>query len=709
MVIQSEASHPESSTFGAKTEYAAASNQYPGRSKAVNAATLAIYADAINHSSNNDLDILTTIRFWNPPHVDQTWTILLYFTLTMERLPEEVILHILSYLDFTDNVSMHAVSHRYLTLSRDDALWKIECFDRSQAESLRRRQQLRNAQDSRLAELRNAVSALPGADLTAWDVSQLRGSAQPRASSDPNSEAKTLRQRAQANWEPAYPGEQLDYYEEFIHRHAPVQLDYLPSPKAPGLDKEAQTTATGVGLLDAGYGSHHVIAPLDDGSICVWDTSGRTTKTYGGGGKLVGQSRRGLLSGQTSEATSESHTIMTETGAVECVAIDSHAHKGYFAVQSLLHEVDLNTLRLTTTKQYPWPITALSEAKDDTPVTVGTNLTIHLHDPRDSAFAASTTQSGNQGELIGGSLYSHATLAQPGPLSILHQGQTVADDSSIWVSGRFTSLLNYDRRFFPRLRGTVFSGARVASLTSLPYSFIPQNLDLVRNPNTSISALLEARSQPGHTIMAAAEYKGKGSLELYGLPSLQEYKNRQTASASKLLSVAPHGGKIVFSDGDGNLKWVERDGYSFVRTFNINDPPPRAEQDASSYGIWSSTASEMPGQGDIVQKMIPTNPTASSTASDDDRLDVNTSNLLLWTGDGYLGLLGFGNSGPLSNAGGEEEESWHDAVESQAQNAEQRAKEDAERQYGMAMRRALERNADEVRFVRGLGMGFMRS
>lgn len=623
----------------------------------------------------------------------------------MDRLPEEVILHILSYLGFPDIVAVQSVSRRYLDLARDDALWKIECFDRSQAEALRRRQQLRNAQDARMAELRNAVSALPGADLTAWEVSQLRGSSQPRAASDPAAEARIQRQRALANWEPGYPNERLDYYEEFVHRHAPTRMDYLPLPKAPGLDKEAQTTATGVGLLNSTDGSQRVVAPLDDGSICIWDITRRGTKMAGGGGGLIAQSRRGLLSGQPPDGTSESHTIMTETGAVECVAIDSHAQKGYFAVQSLLHEVDLNTLQIESSKQYPWPITALSEAKDKTPVTVGTNLTVHLHDPRDSAFAAASSASNDEGELIGGSVYSHATLAQPGPLSILHHDPSGTDDSSIWVSGRFTSLLNYDRRFFPRLRGTIFSGARIASLASLPYPLIPQSLDLVRNPQASLSALADARTTPGTTMLAAAEYKGKGSLELYGLPSQHRYQNRQTASASKLLSVAPHGGRIVFSDGDGNLKWVERDGYSFVRTFNINSPPPRAaHEDASAGGIWSSSAAEMPGQGDIVQKILPV---GSASANGDatagaGRSDVLTANLLLWTGDGYLGVLGFGHRGPLA------EEAGLDAVESPAPSAEARAREDAERQYGMAMRRALERNADEVRFVRGLGMGYMR-
>ncbi|KAK4542756.1 hypothetical protein LTR36_006132 [Oleoguttula mirabilis] len=619
----------------------------------------------------------------------------------MDRLPDEVILDILSYLGVRDIVRFQSLSSRYLTLARDNTLWKLECFNHSRAEALRRRQQLLNVQDSRLAELRNAVTALPGADLTAWDVAQLRGSIQPRASRDPESQARTQRSRALANWEPAYPSEKLDYYEEYIHQHAPIQVGWLDLPKAQTLNKEELREATGVGTLTDRDGGHvtHVVAPLDDGSICIWDLSPRSTTQAGGRGQIVAQSHSGLLTGQTAETTADSHILMTETGAVECVSVDSTSSKGYFAVQNRLHEVDLNTLQVTSSKQYPFPITALSEAKAQTPVTVGTNWTIHLHDPRDSALSA--TDGTTKGELIGGSVYSHATLAQPGPLSILHDSGLGADDSSIWVAGRFTSMLNYDRRFFPRLRGTIHSGARIASLSSLPFPLAPQYLDLVRHPEAAASALLEARSRPGTTILAAAEYKGKGSLELHGLPRVQPYQNRQTASASKLLSVAPHGGRVVFSDGDGNLKWVERDGFSHVRTFNINDASVSGQQDASPYGIWSSTASEMPGQGDIVQKIIPTHPVSTSSMGSSQslgRADIHQSNLLLWTGDGRLGILGFGHSNPLG------EDDPADAVDVQARSAEQSAKEDAERQYGMAMRRALERSADEVRFVKGLGM-----
>ncbi|KAH9838848.1 Ubiquitination Target receptor [Teratosphaeria destructans] len=472
----------------------------------------------------------------------------------MDRLPEEVVLQILTFLDILDLVRLQAVSSRYLALARDDNLWKHECFNHSRVAAVRRRQQLLSAQPSALADLRNAVSALPGRDLTACDVSQLRGSHQPRATTNPAAEERVQRARAMANWEPGYAHEQLDYYQEFIRRHAPIKIGWLDLPNHQARDKEAMREATGLGTLRSCHTNEvsNLVAPLDDGSICIWSANTQSALSRAGRGRLLAQSRPGLLSGRSPEATAESHTIMTETGAVECVSIDSSADKGYFAVQSLLHEVDLNTLQIASTRQYPWPITALSEVQPTAPLTVGTNWTIHLSDPRDPAFGTAQTDF-HGAEMIGGSSYSHATLTQPGPLSILHEG-TGEHDSSIWVAGRFTSLLNYDRRFFPRLRSTIFSGARIASLAALPFPLIPRSLDLVRNPEASISSLIDARSQLGTTILAAAEYKGKGSLELYGLPRVQPYQNRQTASASKLLSVAAHGATIVFSDGDGNLK-----------------------------------------------------------------------------------------------------------------------------------------------------------
>jgi hypothetical protein len=392
---------------------------------------------------------------------------------------------------------------------------------------------------------------------------------------------------------------------------------------------------------------------------------------------------------------------MTDTGAVECVSIDSQARIGYFAVQNVLYEVDIETLKVRSRKNYPFSITALSAASSYGFIAIGTNMTVHLNDARDRTFAGSEVVKGV--ELIGGNSSSYATLPQPGPLSILSDIGDSRDHSSFWVAGRFTSLLEYDRRFFPRLRRTIHSGARIACLAKLPSPFIGRELDLVRNPNTTVAMLQEARSQPGQTILAAAEYKGKGSLELYGLPNAGFYHNRQTASASKLLSVASHGGRVVFSDGDGNVKWVERDGYSHVRTFNVNSDDARsiaaegARIDSQPSGIWSGSGSDLSSQGDIVQKLVPVN-AFPATHTGQGRLDINQSDLLIWTGNGRVGLLGFGHETPLGL------DAWNDAGAMQAQSIEEKAREDAERQFGLAMRRALERNADEVRFVRGLGM-----
>jgi hypothetical protein len=486
-------------------------------------------------------------------------------------------------LDIVDVARCQLVSSRFLNLARDFELWKILCFEDSRAEAARRRQRLREAQESHVTELVNAISRLPGATSTSEVSSSI---------TDPGRTDRIQRNRALANWEPGYPGESIDYYEEYIHRHADVNVDWINLPNTGRSDKREVREATGIAIL-TNNGSQTIVSPLDDGTVCVWDATSRSTTLDGGRAKLLGQSSAGLLTGNVTP--DRSHTMMTEIGAVECVSIDSSASKGYFAVQNVLQEVDLHTLQVTSTKEYPFPITALSSCQPGSPLTVGTSCTVHLHDSRDLSIPS---QANDTAQLIGGSVNACATLSQPGPLSILNQH----DNSSIWVAGRFTSLLHYDIRRFPQLLGTIHSGARIASLTALPYPFIPRSLDLIRNPDASASALQTARSQSGMTILAAAEYKGKGSLELHDPSGRSSYQNRQTASASKLLSVAPHGGRIVFSDGDGNLRWMERDGSTLVRQYNINS---ETSADTTTGGIFSSSASEMPGQGDIVQKILP--------------------------------------------------------------------------------------------------------
>jgi len=569
------------------------------------------------------------------------------------------------------------LSRRFLDLSRDDNIWKLECFDASRAESRRRRLRIDPA-NTQLHTLRSAFNELSG---------------QPSPSSDQDAASKLSpaaeTQRAFANWDPSYGNETIDFYDEYIHRHGPINIGWLSMPGSESLE------ATGLGLVQDSDGDpQHLAASLDDGSVCIWDVRPRYTDSDLSQGRIVGKSSPGLLSGgpRAGQSHEEAKAIMTETGAVESVSIDNDRGRGYFAQNSTLIEVDLVTLQVVSQETFPFPIAALSQARDSSLV-VGTNWTVHIHDPRNKSRSA--VNPSLQCEIIGGPASNHASLSQPGPLSILDRVQ----DESIWIAGRFTHLLNYDRRFFPKVRGTVHSGGRISCITERPRPYVPRSLDLLQDPSISISDVYAAKTAPGSTILAAGEYKGKGSLEFYGLapsPSgsviTESYRNRQTAASTRLLSVAAHGNSTVFSDGDGNLKWIERDGMTTIRTYNINEAV-----DAPSFNQAQSTAQgpdEESSQGDIVQKIIPLQLSARSWSSK--RPDANQTDLVLKTGDGRIGVLGFGHETLYSR---EEEETV-------VETTEERVRRDAEKQYRETLGRALQSQADEVRFMRGLGMAF---
>ncbi|KAF2139912.1 uncharacterized protein K452DRAFT_253540 [Aplosporella prunicola CBS 121167] len=635
----------------------------------------------------------------------------------MDYLPEELLLYIATFLEPHELVKLQSLSRRFLAIGRDSNIWKSRCFENSRAEAFRRRQQLMSRIQPHLADLARAVEERNGnasnAELPAHRM------------------AATEKQRALANWDPSYHGEDVNFYQEYIARHAPISTSWLQQAYIGSGDEREHYEATGAGILydEASRIADRVFAPIDDGSICVWNVSpldkgGIMTQQ----GAVVDRTIPGLLAGRTAVSdraarAAQSKAIMTETGAVECVSVDSRQKKGFFAVMQNLHEVDLSTLQIISTKSYPFSITTLSEARHPTPLTVGTNMTIHLHDSREPGQHSESTLS-VRCELIGGKplkngfdnltsgnmTTGHAILSQPGPLSILHLPDREWDgNGDIWVAGRFTSLLNYDRRFFPRLRGTVHSGARLSSMMLLPHPFIPRNLGYHSIFSSNSYSLREAKSVTGHTIVAAGEYKGKGSLELFGLSSDPQHtilssdsssawrnknacmQNRQTASSSKLLSVATHGARLVYSDGDGNIKWMERDGFTPVRQFNINPDAPQTEP-TDDTGLFS-TSTQAYGEGDIVQKIMPTLSRSSFSGRETTPLDQD--NLLIWTGDGRLGMVGFGNKPAFK------QEDFEEAAET----AEEEAEREKEKEYGATMRKALERQAADVRFVRGLGLG----
>ena len=279
--------------------------------------------------------------------------------------------------------------------------------------------------------------------------------------------------------------------------------------------------------------------------------------------------------------------------------------------------------------------------------------------------------------------YAHV---EPGPLSILHH-----DEHEVLVAGRFPSILSYDRRFFPRLQYVMHSGARLSSLTSIPYA--PK---AARGTNANA------------TLVACGEYGGRGSLELYSLPhGTQErrrrsedyglgntspelgaadrefaldspeqnypysYKNRQEASSAKLLSVATQGTRIVFSDAEGGLKWVERDGRGLARRWNIN---------SFVYNERGGSA-----RGELVaRKIVPLK------APDSGRGNAGNGDLLIWTGE----KLGIVSTRPQY----EDHEELVKAFEDKLDLGEQEDREKAD-EYSKMMRQALERQADERRWM----------
>ena len=573
-----------------------------------------------------------------------------------------------------DIVTLQLVAKHFFKTYRDNNLWKDLCLDNSLVSEAARRFQTHDTpriprtQEPTALDLRRAVHHI---DPTLRDHL-------------PQKDRPT--RRAVSSWDPAYPGEKVDWYNEYIARHAPLSISWLQQPTNDSYKIIENIEPRGLGLLQKD-GHDIVIAPLDDGSVCLWNIGRDDAAPEDKDGRIMTRSRPGLLSvtgpgGTTWQSVEKSRAKMTSTGVVECVSIDKMRNKAYFAVQSGLNEVDLSTLQISAYDRYPFSISALSEAAHPVPLTVGTTLSLHMHDPRlgnngsASSYTYISERVDSSYDFANGPMRNdfhrlnagddprpeYATLYHPAPLSILHLNPS----STIYVAGRFPSILSYDRRFFPKLTSTIHSGARLCSMTSL----ITPN-----NP----------------TLVAAGEYNGKGSLEFYPttpsttsestspatVPGNEPKRNRTSASSSKLLSLTSHGTRLLFSDGDGQLKWVERDGSTLVRRWNINT------YTTADCLRMSSIFNSNPNEGDVARKLLP--------VSAKERSEV-----LIWTGE-KIGLLGFRENPRFVFGADGDDDKW-------IMDGRNGPEGMAERDYGRVVREALERQADEARFMQGLGL-----
>lgn len=647
-----------------------------------------------------------------------------------------------------EQVQLQSVSKRFFTLARDDNRWRLHCYEASRASEA-------SSAPGRTAE---SIIANATASLSSLGEDSLFYLIQPYNTQLPTADgsqddhsgiSSRKRARAAAAWDPSFENEDVDWYSEYIARNGPIAFNWMQQPFARGPEgrRKHPREIKGLGLLKdwSSARQNRVVAPLDDGSICIWDLNhSHHSDSHATKGNVLGISSPGLLTRDYSRRRDDSlsKSVLEFNNLGECVSVDSIRGRAYLAVGNALNEVDLDTLTVVSQQRYPWSIFSLSQETDySVPLTLATTLGLHIYDCRlsgpeeDEAISLrcenviSTNSSDSQCYSRSASLFlylypngqrprrirspgpsdegvDYAPLFQPGPLSVLHP--PAPHVNTILLAGRFPSVLSYDRRFFPRLQSSVHSGGRLCALASVP---TPQS-PVFSNPMWNDT----------HNVVACGEYNGRGSLELYSLTSSSNdadggptgmssrlypaYKNRQSAARSKLLSVASHGTRIVYSDADGTIKWVERDGRTVVRRWNINSDRPQtgrlreplenAEVDSREHddtqgatGLWRSAESQ--GSSEVARKILPT----SANLTGDE--------LLLWTGD-RIGRLRFS----IPGASEEEEEDDDISVDEEVDELtreEIRRRRHHEKEYEGMMRQALERQADEVRWMGGLGLG----
>lgn len=645
-------------------------------------------------------------------------------------------------------MQLQSVSKKLFDLARDNNFWKLHCYDQSWAA----------AQASRPAG-RTSESLLtnPTASLTTLGHNSLRDLIQPptlQSDESVRDETRNLslgeRARAAAEWDSSTEGEHVDWYSEYIARHGSMSLSWVQQPMFQNGDSHRRNPheVKGMGLLKdwSSARENKIIAPLGDGSVCIWDLNhSHCAGSQSDKGRILGLSEPGILMANHSRrGHSPSKTASEFINLGEGVSVDSFRRRAYLAIGNVLNEVDLETLKVVSQQRYPWSIFALSQETDySVPMTLATTLSLQIHDSRLSATeeeeAISLRCEKNSAPVVP-ELHifpysdspqlqlqpngqpphrirspspmeqeNYAPLFQPGPLAILHP--PAPHVNTILLAGRFPSILCYDRRFFPRLQTTIHSGGSLCSLASAPGP---------RFPVFSDSTYPEE-----HSVVACGEYKGRGSLEMYNLQSSSRsldsdasdkssqltpnYKNRQSAASSKLLSVASHGNRLVYSDSDGNIKWVERNGRTEVRRWNVNTSQPqfpfsrsiqpsileKAEEGAKPRGLWGNLSDN--ASSEVARKILPT---GGNLTGDE---------LLVWTGE-RIGRIRFSIPADEGmDVDGTEDEWFMHAEVDEATREELRHKQreewEKERRYEQTMRLALERQADEVRWMGTDGMG----
>jgi len=188
---------------------------------------------------------------------------------------------------------------------------------------------------------------------------------------------------------------------------------------------------------------------------------------------------------------------------------------------------------------------------------------------------------------------------------------------------------------------------------------------------------------------------GKG-----GMSAATTFRRAPGGGFARALAGVPHGARIVFADSAGWLRWVERDGATLARAWNVNSGSTSSRAVAGSDGDRASGGGNGPvGTGGLVRLRPPTD-------DDDDFVTrilpvgrpgaagADAAGLVLTTQEGRVGLLGFGAR----------EKRWGTAArERTAEEEEAGAEMEEQTLYERRMRWALAAQANEVNFFDGRG------
>jgi hypothetical protein len=228
------------------------------------------------------------------------------------------------------------VSRKLQKFCLDNELWKRYCFDQSQWY-----QALQNRRATRRSPFGMLMNPAAGTE-TADQPDPTAGPETPAETPnlDDNEIPSNERIRAQRvqdmlNWDPTFPSEHVSWYDEYIQREGPASINWLQTPRMMERGAEAIIESHGVALYSPydgmdGVGTMLAVAPLEDGSVCLWDVKG----TRGRQGGILSKSKPDILFIDGPGEQNKKRSKMIDSSIADRVSVDNHNHKAYIAVQS---------------------------------------------------------------------------------------------------------------------------------------------------------------------------------------------------------------------------------------------------------------------------------------------------------------------------------------------------------------------------------------